>query len=639
MPRFGDTNENLENYGRSCTFVECLLCDSRILVLESLAQRHSHQFEEFSTNISQGATFGGSMDSGDLLLQQEKHHQEMPICTKCQTQAQRNRTLNRCPLISCVCVGGKRKMKPSRNIPDKFGTLNAVQKRFLINRLKMPPTSNKCCTNCFKRISKDIEDEEELLGEQKVPEGIGINEVVWPLEGQPPFKELKLDEETEIDEETKSLMKLKKELDDQEEQIQSERPPLGSITKGTPNRLRSLLIETSLASLAQSSSTTTLTTEATNTNLLDTSKQQTIQDLLAKFSIANSNNDTVAATELGFQINKLLETFPIELLFDNLQQQTQVQQQQNFEEIKLPKEVVEVKEEKIVKQPEELPSINLQQQQQQIRPKKVVGNDILRRKSGLANVLLPSPVATSSESSVTSANIRGISHSFSSSTTRFLPTGETENLQQQQQLPQQPFTASIPSIIEKPVLEQQQTANLTIKTLNEISFPNIPKAESTQDHLSSCYESLSDDSDDEREKKQNQKQQQKQERQQKNNQDDGMEASKNPIKITTQQIQQLSTTSSDKPTPISTPLPTFMSLFDLMYEGNEKKVEEDEQQIAGTSCSNISPQSTTTIISQQQPTISNFFQTIPTTKISENKTNEGGGEGCLYEPLSSDDEP
>uniref|UniRef100_A0A915LXU5 SANT domain-containing protein n=1 Tax=Meloidogyne javanica TaxID=6303 RepID=A0A915LXU5_MELJA len=535
MPRFGDTNENLENYGRSCTFVECLLCDSRILVLESLAQRHSHQFEEFSANISQGATFGGSMGSEDLLLQQEKHHQEMPICTKCQTLAQRNRTLNRCPLGSCVCVGGKRKMKPSRNIPDKFGTLNADKKRFLINRLKMPPTSNKCCTNCFKKISKDIEDlllgelqsefdvflkrstvgeerlveEEELLGEQKVPE----------------------DEEAEIDEETKSLMKLKKELDDQEEKIQNERPPLGSITK----------------------------------------------------------------------------------------------------------EVVEVKEEKIAKQTEELPCINLQQQQQQIRPKKVVGNDILRRKSGLANVLLPSPVATSSESSVTSTNIRGISNSFSSSTTRLLPTGETENLQQP---PQQPFTASIPSIIEKPVLEQQQTTNLTIKTLNEISFPNIPKAESTQDHLSSCYESLSDDSDDEREKKQNQKQQQKQERQQKNNGDD---VSKNPIKITTQQIQQLSTTSTDKPTPISTPLPTFMSLFDLMYEGNEEKVEEEEclQQIAGTSC-NISPQSTSTIISQQQqqPTISNFFQTIPTTKISENKTNEneGGEEGCLYEPLSSDDE-
>uniref|UniRef100_A0A914N799 SANT domain-containing protein n=1 Tax=Meloidogyne incognita TaxID=6306 RepID=A0A914N799_MELIC len=664
MPRFGDTNENLENYGRSCTFVECLLCDSRILVLESLAQRHSHQFEEFSANISQGATFGGSMGSEDLLLQQEKHHQEMPICTKCQTLAQRNRTLNRCPLGSCVCVGGKRKMKPSRNIPDKFGTLNADKKRFLINRLKMPPTSNKCCTNCFKKISKDIEDlllgelqsefdvflkrstvgeerlveEEELLGEQKVPEGIGINEVVWPLEGQPPFKELKLDEEAEIDEETKSLMKLKKELDDQEEKIQNERPPLGSITKGTPNRSRSLLIETSLASLAQSSTINTFTTEATNINLLDTSKQQIIQDLLAKFSIANSNNDTAAATELSFQINKLLETFPIELLFDNFQQQPQVQQQQNFEEIKLPKEVVEVKEEKIAKQTEELPCINLQQQQQQIRPKKVVGNDILRRKSGLANVLLPSPVATSSESSVTSTNIRGISNSFSSSTTRLLPTGETENLQQP---PQQPFTASIPSIIEKPVLEQQQTTNLTIKTLNEISFPNIPKAESTQDHLSSCYESLSDDSDDEREKKQNQKQQQKQERQQKNNGDDGMEVSKNPIKITTQQIQQLSTTSTDKPTPISTPLPTFMSLFDLMYEGNEEKVEEEEclQQIAGTSC-NISPQSTTTIISQQQqqPTISNFFQTIPTTKISENKTNEGGGEGCLYEPLSSDDE-
>jgi len=102
--------------------------------LESLAQRHSHQFEEFSANISQGATFGGSMGSEDLLLQQEKHHQEMPICTKCQTQAQRNRTLNRCPLGSCVCVGGKRKMKPSRNIPDKFGTLNADKKRFLINR-------------------------------------------------------------------------------------------------------------------------------------------------------------------------------------------------------------------------------------------------------------------------------------------------------------------------------------------------------------------------------------------------------------------------------------------------------------------------------------------------------------------------
>lgn len=55
---------------------------------------------------------------------------------------------------------------------------------------------------------------------------------------------------------------------------------------GTPNRSRSLLIETSLASLAQSSSintTTTFTTEATNLNLLDTSKQQIIQGFLNYF--------------------------------------------------------------------------------------------------------------------------------------------------------------------------------------------------------------------------------------------------------------------------------------------------------------------------------------------------------------------
>uniref|UniRef100_A0A1I8BWJ4 SANT domain-containing protein n=1 Tax=Meloidogyne hapla TaxID=6305 RepID=A0A1I8BWJ4_MELHA len=644
MPRFGDTNENLENYGRGCTFVECLLCDSRILVLESLAQRQSQQFEEFSINISQGkATIRGCVGSEDFLFQQERH-QEMPICTKCQTQAQRNRTLNRCPLGSCVCVGGKRKMKPSRNIPEKLGTLNADQKRFLINRLKIPPTSNKCCTNCFKRIAKDIEDlligelqsefdvflkrstvgeervvEEEELFEQKVPDG--INEV-WPLEGQPPFKELKLDEETEMDEETKSLIKLKKELAEQEEQMAVERPPLGSITKGTPNRSRSLLIETSLAQ----SFINTTTTE-TNINLLNAAKQKTIQDLLAKFSIANSNNDTATASELSLQINKLLETFPIELLFNNFQPQIQ----QNLEENKIP-EIIEIKEEIIVKQPEELPSANLHQQQQ-IQLKKGVGTDILRRKSGLANVLLPSPVATSSESSVTSTNIRGISNSFSSSiTTRPLPTsGENEHLTP---LPQ-PSTSI--SIIEKPVLEQQTTLNLITKTSSEPSFQEVPKAESTQDHFSSCYESLSDDSGDEREQKQNQKQRQKQQRQQKNNEDNGVEASKNPIKITTTQNQPLlSSTSTDKQhTTVSTPLPTFMSLFDLMYEGNDEKEEECLQQIPGTS-SNISQQQK----EQQQPTISNFFQTIPTTnKISENTGKEGGTEGCcLYEPLSSDEE-
>jgi hypothetical protein len=70
-------------------------------------------------------------------------------------------------------------MKPARNIPEKFANLGVDHKRFLINRqyslqitthflgkshnsqifrLKMPPSSNKCCTNCFKRISKEIDE-------------------------------------------------------------------------------------------------------------------------------------------------------------------------------------------------------------------------------------------------------------------------------------------------------------------------------------------------------------------------------------------------------------------------------------------------------------------------------------------------
>lgn len=68
---------------------------------------------------------------------------------------------------------GKRKMRPVRNVPEKFATLSIEHKRFLIHRygigtmivtfvlgvfsLKMPPSTNKCCTNCFKRIAKDID--------------------------------------------------------------------------------------------------------------------------------------------------------------------------------------------------------------------------------------------------------------------------------------------------------------------------------------------------------------------------------------------------------------------------------------------------------------------------------------------------
>ena len=43
--------------------------------------------------------------------------------------------------------------------------------------------------------------------EQKVGGGLDINDV-WPLEGQPPFKELKLDEEAELEEENKRFFKL-----------------------------------------------------------------------------------------------------------------------------------------------------------------------------------------------------------------------------------------------------------------------------------------------------------------------------------------------------------------------------------------------------------------------------------------------
>ena len=62
---------------------------------------------------------------------------------------------------------------------------------------------------------------------------------------------------------------------------------------------------------------------------------------------------------------------------------------------------------------------------------------------------------------------------------------------------------------------EQQNSNLTTTPTSETSLPppEVIKAESAQDHLSSCYESLSDDSGDERE--QNQKQRQKQQQQQK----------------------------------------------------------------------------------------------------------------------------
>uniref|UniRef100_A0A183C5E4 SANT domain-containing protein n=1 Tax=Globodera pallida TaxID=36090 RepID=A0A183C5E4_GLOPA len=276
MPRFGDSDENvqLRNYGRGGTYVECLLCSARILVLESLSQQSPHE-QPFDHH------FGPALVSSSS---QQQLQQQIPICSNCQKQELRNRQLNRCPLGSCACVSGKRKMRPVRNVPEKFASLSIERKRFLISRLKIPPSTNKCCTNCFKRITKDIDGllvgelETELeefnnramvhtgnakvepcLISEKIDEEtenmvetkseLGEEVCTTGMEG-PPVKEMKLEmkqeeeefEEGLLDEVVVKTVPMETETNVTEDPL---RPRFGSLTKGTPNRRqRSTLLGT-----------------------------------------------------------------------------------------------------------------------------------------------------------------------------------------------------------------------------------------------------------------------------------------------------------------------------------------------------------------------------------------------------------
>lgn len=62
---------------------------------------------------------------------------------------------SRCPIGTCSC--GKKKAKPIRSVPEKFLNLSIEHKRFLVYRIRIPPSANKCCTICYKKIINDIE--------------------------------------------------------------------------------------------------------------------------------------------------------------------------------------------------------------------------------------------------------------------------------------------------------------------------------------------------------------------------------------------------------------------------------------------------------------------------------------------------
>lgn len=69
---------------------------------------------------------------------------------------------SRCPVIGCGGYG-KRKMKPVRTVPEKFNTLDTEHKRFMVFRLRLPPSATKCCNNCFKKITKEIDSVSFLI--------------------------------------------------------------------------------------------------------------------------------------------------------------------------------------------------------------------------------------------------------------------------------------------------------------------------------------------------------------------------------------------------------------------------------------------------------------------------------------------
>uniref|UniRef100_A0A915CP62 SANT domain-containing protein n=1 Tax=Ditylenchus dipsaci TaxID=166011 RepID=A0A915CP62_9BILA len=135
-------NNQFQGGARSSSFVECLLCEARINVFPSSRDTiiTAPFYDPYGFDLADECVGGSNLS----------------ICAKCTNVANKNKAANRCPLGTCMC--GKRKMKPVRTVPEKFHSLSAENKRFIVNRLKLPPAATKCCTPCNKKITKEVEN-------------------------------------------------------------------------------------------------------------------------------------------------------------------------------------------------------------------------------------------------------------------------------------------------------------------------------------------------------------------------------------------------------------------------------------------------------------------------------------------------
>ncbi|KAL3089562.1 hypothetical protein niasHS_006946 [Heterodera schachtii] len=579
MPRFGDSDENaqLRNYGRECTFVECLLCSARILVLESLSQQSRHEHPSFDH-------FGPVPSS---LSQQ----QQIPICTKCQTQAQRNRTLNRCPLGICACVGGKRKMRPVRNVPEKFASLGIEHKRFLISRLKFPPSTNKCCTNCFKRISKDIEglllgelktelDEfnsrttgrtengtvkpslicgkEEEETEQMAESKSELGDELWTGMEGPPVKEMKLEtkaeeEEDEFDEQF--LIEPKTIPMDTEtlSAADSLRSHFGSLTKGIPNRRH----RSSLLSAWEPP-----TSSAPNLKNSEQHQPPLFSDITEVFSA--QQNVLCPSTSIG----KITETNP------NVP--SQFNAKITVKEL-ISQSVGETKGDEMTKivQAKGRPITMAKDRntEQTNKSGETQRQDNLRRKSGLANALLPSPF---SDGFASPTNNRLTSHRIAS-----------------------PACALTSNSLSEPTFEENPQKNNEMVMTSTLTTQSLP-----------CYESLSEESDTE----------------------------KGGEEVTTKKSSSGLCSASVAAAPLN-----FFSLLDLMDENeqqSQQRMEDDATDAMVDTAPSFSTVSPLQNQQQQQQRLSFFAsagQWAEANKRDKNGTEGGEAAECVYEPLSEDE--
>lgn len=66
-------------------------------------------------------------------------------------------SFSKCPLKSCA-LGGRKKAKPSRTIPDTANSLDLERRRFIIHHRKLHPEAIKCCGSCIRKIQNDFAD-------------------------------------------------------------------------------------------------------------------------------------------------------------------------------------------------------------------------------------------------------------------------------------------------------------------------------------------------------------------------------------------------------------------------------------------------------------------------------------------------